>query len=287
MIDVLQRLAELDSKNPNVVYESATVAECGPEGMMSSEPKTPATLNITAGSGEELGDMLNAIMQLAGVHKVTADELGTEHEPSQLTAAPIMGVGPAHNDNGDMRSMMNVVDKLNPELDGEPEDEGAIGGAVGAAGGAMLGGPVGAALGGAVGGSLEDEGFIGTGVGGVAGSTLGGMAGGALGTAVGGPVGGAIGNAVGSVAGSALGSKVGDKVTGEEYDNTPADPRKPPPFDANQDSYQPNAGGSTHGRGQKNNPHGNPLSHETEKKNDQTMEQRLMSEYKNFLNEIQ
>jgi len=245
MIDVLQRLAELDSKNPNVVYESATVAECGPEGMMSSEPKTPATLNITAGSGEELGDMLNAIMQLAGVHKVTADELGTEHEPSQLTAAPIMGVGPAHDDNGDMRSMMNVVDKLNPELDGEPEDEG----------------------------------FIGQGIGGVAG----GMAGGALGTAVGGPIGGAIG----TVAGNALGSTLGDKATGEDYDNTPADPRKPPPFDANQDSYQPNAGGSTHGRGQKNNPHGNPLSHETEKKNDQTMEQRLMSEYKNFLNEIQ
>ena len=263
----MKRLAELDANNPNVVNENTQVAECGPEGMMSSEPKTPATLNITAGSGEELGDMLNAIMQLAGVHKVTPDHLGTEHEPSQLTAAPVMGVGPAHDDNGDMRSMMNVVDKLNPELDGEPEDEGAIGGAVG--------------------GSLEDEGFIGTGVGGVAGSTLGGMAGGALGTAVGGPIGGAIGNAVGSVAGSALGSKVGDKVTGEEYDNTPADPRKPPTFDANRDAYQPNAGGSTHGRGQKNNPHGNPMSHEQEKKNDQTMEQRLMNDYQNFINEAE
>jgi len=257
MIDVLQRLAELDSKNPNVVYESATVAECGPEGMMSSEPKTPATLNITAGSGEELGDMLNAIMQLAGLNKVTPDHLGSEHEPSQLTTDPVIGVGPAHDDKGDMRSMMNVVDKLNPELDGEQDGE------------------------------PEDEGFIGTGVGGVAGGALGSMAGGALGTAVGGPIGGAIGGAVGNVAGTALGSKAGDNITGEEYDNTPADPRKPPPFDANRDSYQPNAGGSTHGRGQKNNPHGNPLSHETEKKNDQTMEQRLMSEYKNFLNEIQ
>ena len=245
----MKRLAELDANNPNVVNENAQVAECGPEGMMSSEPKTPATLNITAGSGEELGDMLNAIMQLAGVHKVTPDQLGTEHEPSKLTAAPVMGVGPAHDDNGDMRSMMDVVDKLNPELDGDQD------------------------------GKPEDEGFIGQGVGGVAG----GMAGGALGTAVGGPIGGMIG----TVAGNALGSNLGDKATGEEYDNTPADPHKPPPFDANRDAYQPNAGGSTHGRAQKNNPHGNPLSHEQEKKNDQTMEQRLMNDYQNFINEAE
>jgi hypothetical protein len=257
MIDVMKRLAELDANNSNVVNENAQVAECGPEGMMSSQPKTPATLNITAGSGEELGDMLNAIMQLAGVHKVTPDHLGTEHEPSQLTAAPVMGVGPAHDDNGDMRSMMDVVDKLNPELDGDQDGE------------------------------PEDEGFIGTGVGGVAGGALGGMAGGALGTAVGGPIGGMIGSGLGNVAGTALGAKAGDNITGEEYDNTPADPRKPPPFDANRDANQPNAGGSTHGRAQKNNPHGNPLSHEQEKKNDQTMEQRLMNDYQNFINEAE
>lgn len=249
----MKRLAELDANNSNVVNENAQVAECGPEGMMSSQPNTPATLNITAGSGEELGDMLNAIMQLAGVHKVTPDQLGTEHEPSKLTAAPVMGVGPGHDDNGDMRSMMDVVDKLNPDQDGEPEDEG----------------------------------FIGTGVGGVAGGALGGMAGGALGTAVGGPIGGMIGSGLGNVAGTALGAKVGDNMTGEEYDNTPTDPRKPPTFDANRDAYQPNAGGSTHGRGQKNNPHGNPMSHEQEKKNDQTMEQRLMNDYQNFINEAE
>ena len=71
MIDVLKRLAELDANNSNVVYETK-VSECGPMAMggmempVVEEPKTPATLNITAGDGEELGNMLAAIMQLAG-----------------------------------------------------------------------------------------------------------------------------------------------------------------------------------------------------------------------------
>ena len=48
MIDVLKRLAELDSQNPNIVKENLGLDECGPMGMMSGmeKPSTPATINI-------------------------------------------------------------------------------------------------------------------------------------------------------------------------------------------------------------------------------------------------
>lgn len=121
MIDVLKRLAELDANNPNIIKESQAVEECGPMGMMSSPeaPKTPATINITAGSGEELSGMLAAIMKLAGVEKVGDEHMGVEHEPAIMTAEPSVGVMPSAGD--DMRS---VLDKLNPEDSEEETDEG-------------------------------------------------------------------------------------------------------------------------------------------------------------------
>jgi hypothetical protein len=125
MIDVMKRLAELDSTNPNVVKESA-VAECGPMGIMGgmesmedNKPDTPASINMTAGSGDELANMLATIMQLAGVKQVGADDLGVEHDPAVVTAEPAMGVGPAVGDRDDMRS---VLDKLNP-MDGDEEGD--------------------------------------------------------------------------------------------------------------------------------------------------------------------
>ena len=122
MIDVMKRLAELDSTNPNVVKENA-VAECGPMGIMGGmaedKPDTPASINMTAGSGDELANMLATIMQLAGVKQVGADDLGVEHEPAVITAEPAMGVSPAVGDRDDMRS---VLDKLNP-MDGDEEGE--------------------------------------------------------------------------------------------------------------------------------------------------------------------
>lgn len=133
MIDVLKRLAELDANNPNIVKENASMEECGPMGMMGGmeKPSTPATLNITADNGEELGSMLAAIMKLAGVQQVTPDQLGVEHEPSIMTAEPVAAVGPSApemSSGDDMRNMMSVVDKLNPEggdEEGEEEtDEG-------------------------------------------------------------------------------------------------------------------------------------------------------------------
>ena len=211
MIDVMKRLAELDSTNPNIIKENTSVEECGPMGMMgmggAPEPKTPATLNVTASSGEELGDMLAAIMKLAGLQKVEPEHLGAEHEPAMMTAEPISVVGPHAPEpsaGDDMRDMMSVVDKMNPEQDSDEEE--------------------------------TDEGKDEFGIDGV--------------------------------------------------NNTPNRPDAHKSFDGNEFAYQPNDG-STHGRGQKNNPHGNPQGHETEKEQGahMTMEEQLMSEYKNFINE--
>jgi hypothetical protein len=122
MIDVMKRLAEIDSAN--IVKENA-VAECGimPEmNMAPSHPPMPASINMTAGSGEELSDMLTTIMSLAGIHKVEPEHLGVDQEPMQLTPEPGMAVGPA-SAGDDMRA---VLDKLNPETDDNKKetDEG-------------------------------------------------------------------------------------------------------------------------------------------------------------------
>jgi len=58
-------------------------------GMMGSTPNTPATLNIsaTAGSGEEVANMLASIMKLAGVRDVTPDMLGGATPPMPMVKA--------------------------------------------------------------------------------------------------------------------------------------------------------------------------------------------------------
>ena len=127
MIDVMKRLAELDAVNPSrpehkvsddqnittALSESAQVAECGmmPEMGDMGRPSTPASINMTAGSGGELGELIKAIATLAGQNR--PDEM----EP--LSAMPAMGV--ASDDGMDMRAM---IDKLNPMDDeGGEEDE--------------------------------------------------------------------------------------------------------------------------------------------------------------------
>ena len=121
MIDVMKRLAELDSKNPTIVKENQQVEECGimPEmgmGMPMEKPSMPASINMTAGSGDELSDMLATIMQLAGRKAPGAEEpMGAEPEMA-LTAEPEMGSDPT----SDMRSM---IDKLNP-MDGGDDQGG-------------------------------------------------------------------------------------------------------------------------------------------------------------------
>lgn len=126
MIDVMKRLAELDAANPNIIKESQAVEECGPMGLMGEmgmdKPSTPASMNITAGSGDELANMLATIMQLAGVKKVEPSDLGIEPEGGEdmLTAEPVSG-----DDAGPMSgadNMRSMIDKLNP-MDGDDSEE--------------------------------------------------------------------------------------------------------------------------------------------------------------------
>ena len=122
MINVLQRLAELDANNSNVIneMEDSTAMHTNPLSVAPTSSH-PANINITAGSGEEVGDMLAAIMQLAGVHKVGDEHMGVEHEPAIMTAEPSVGVMPAPMSAGtDMRA---VLDKINDTSDEEETDE--------------------------------------------------------------------------------------------------------------------------------------------------------------------
>jgi len=150
MIDLMKRLAELDSKNPTIVKEtegtvscsscgekfkiagrkdgfshckdhagkkaldeSADLAECGPMGMTDAmsmdRPSTPASINVTAGSGEELGNVLKDIMSLAGVKQVGAEEpLSAEPEPVMaIDVEPEQDMDP----NSSMRSVMDLMNE--------------------------------------------------------------------------------------------------------------------------------------------------------------------------------
>lgn len=145
MIDVLKRLSELDENNPRVykdteVLNKETLDECG----MMPGSSSPASINMTAGSGEELSNMLQDLMSLAGVgHRQP------EQQPVQSMPA-----------GSDMDSMKRLIDTMN-----EPAEEGLLGTMAGAGLGAALGGPLGAAVGGAAGDAItgdnkeQEEGF--------------------------------------------------------------------------------------------------------------------------------
>ena len=123
MIDVLKRLAELDSGNANVIKENLQVEECGmmpgmvPEmgvDIAPEKPSMPASINMTAGSGDELSNMLATIMQLAGQNKpVSASPPLDNAPPAPGTLEPAGGGSPAD-------TMRSVIDKLNP-MDGDDE----------------------------------------------------------------------------------------------------------------------------------------------------------------------
>lgn len=167
-----------------------TIAECG----MGSN--TPASINITAGSGQELTGMLKDIMNLAGVHKVEPYHMPVDTPdagPSTIVSAP-KAPGAMMPD---MHKLMAIVDGPEMVKDSMNPEE-------------------------------TEEGMIGAGLGGMAGGAVGKTAGAALGSLVGGPVGGAVGGVAGDIAGTALGAKVGDDLTDdedeetkEEYDNSP------------------------------------------------------------------
>ena len=208
MIDVMKRLAELDSKNPTIVKENQQVEECGimPEmgmmGGMPERPPMPASINMTAGSGDELSDMLATIMQLAGRKAPGAEEPMGAEPAIALTAEPEMTGGDA------MRSMM---DKLNP-MDGD--DQG--------------GDDVSAAH-----GDIDNDGD--------------------------------------HDMDDHKAEKDEEETDEGQYDNSPSDPRKPPPFGANQFANKENQPGQ-----------GDRMDGNMPKA---TMEQQLMAAYKDFVSE--
>lgn len=127
MIDVLKRLAELDSENPNIIKESQQVEECGmmpgmvPEMGMEiapEKPSMPASINMSAGSGDELSNMLATIMQLAGQNKPVSAAPAVDNTPPAVgTLEPADGGSPAD-------TMRSVIDKLNPMGGGDDGDDG-------------------------------------------------------------------------------------------------------------------------------------------------------------------
>jgi hypothetical protein len=164
MINVMQRLADLDAVNPNVVKEANkpkektrpisgsqkkektmenlnleslrylsglknTIAECG----MMGGGGQPASINITAGSGQELTGMLKDIMNLAGVSKVEPHHMPVDSAdagPSTVISAPPMSgaIGHKMDPNVEMHKLMAIVGEPDQDQDsmnsGEPDGEG-------------------------------------------------------------------------------------------------------------------------------------------------------------------
>jgi len=160
-----------------------TLEECGMSPMQGTH--TPASINITAGSGQELTGMLKDIMNLAGVHPVQPHHMPVDSPnagPSTVISAPPMAGAMGHRDpNAEMHHLMAIID-------GPKEHKDSMN----------------------VGDDETDEGFIGRGLGGEIGGSIGDVAGTAVGTAVGGPVAGFIGGTLGDIAGTSIGAKMGD-----------------------------------------------------------------------------
>jgi hypothetical protein len=144
MIDVIKRLAELDSANPrvekvamtneqslatvsNIEGETITenVNECGPMGMMGGmdRPTTPATfsINASAQSGDEVSSMLRDIMNLAGV-KAAGPAMGDldhdgDHDMQdhgiELSAPHAVELEPQPSAGDEMGGLIGMIDKMN------------------------------------------------------------------------------------------------------------------------------------------------------------------------------
>lgn len=157
MINVLQRLAELDSQNPNVAtakpattgdaaveavqktlseelsveslrYLSGvkqTLEECGmyPEsmGMMAPhQPSTPASfsINATAADGDEVANMLSQILTLAGGGKVGQEHMPIDKPAQVMSTTPTLG----QSGNDDMKRMIDLMNEPKDEA-ANPDDE--------------------------------------------------------------------------------------------------------------------------------------------------------------------
>lgn len=278
MINLLTRLAELDDANPNVVnpmnkeqavvenkketFESnefelnvqnlkflAGVPEVLEEcGMMPGAPSTPASMNITASSGEELGSMLKSIMSLAGMQPA-AQAMNAEPEAKK-------------DDSEVMRSMLDTMNdgpSDSIETDEDSLAEPTMGGA------------------GAGDESSENEGLLGTIAGGVAGGVLGGP----LGALTGAAAGDQLTDPDDEPAEEDMIShkhpmrQMMDKMEEDPvFDNTPEDPTKPPAYDPDKFVLDPNRG--DHRERQAGLPRAKPMEAHVES---------LFSEYEKFIAE--
>lgn len=96
---------------------SESLSECGMMGdSMPGRSHTPASINMSADSGEELTGMLRDIMKLAGVASDATQHTDTSADIDVLSPTPTVGI--ATSDGEDMRAM---IDKLNPASDEEPK----------------------------------------------------------------------------------------------------------------------------------------------------------------------
>jgi hypothetical protein len=141
MIDVLKRLAELDSANPqvanttmkneqslatvsNIAGETTQVNECGPMGMMGMGPesRTPASfsINATAADGSEVSSMLRDIMNLAGVKPVADLPAFGGHKEIELE--PVHALEPidgGQSAGDEMSDLIGMVDRMNGDAGDE------------------------------------------------------------------------------------------------------------------------------------------------------------------------
>jgi hypothetical protein len=163
MIDVLKRLEELDTKNPNInnplaagtkvrVQENTPpqlpdltdltelkalsglkpVAECGMMGMSpmgdSHPPVATFSINATAAGGDEVASMLTQIMNLAGVHKVGPQHMpGVDGGATTLTSTPAMSATPMDTPISKIAAHGDsgeIMRAMMDKMNDPPEDEG-------------------------------------------------------------------------------------------------------------------------------------------------------------------
>ena len=334
MIDVLKRLAELDQGNPNVVnpmtkpvevqpkviaegrevqlnlpepglddlrklsgrktLTESAIAECGMPAMGAPMPSMPASINMSAGSANEIVSMVRGIMDLA-----KGDVPSQTMMPAMGAAMPSLlpgfgGVGEPDADIDSLNSPMGDVDGDGDHDMGDHAKELGAGSSdddimdlikkirTGDAVKIKTDMPVKVTSDEPIKGRTdqqanvdsddkpEDEGLLGT------------MLGGAAGAALGGPLGAAVGGAA------------GDSITGDNEEEssevpgkastTPNDPTDPGRYDPKKGVFVPN----TPGQGDRMDgvmPKGNPEKKDESSNPLAAFESKLMNEYRKFVEE--
>jgi hypothetical protein len=125
----LPSLPEPDMASLRALSGLKSLDECGMGGMMPEmgmsmapeKPSMPASINMTAGSGDELSNMLATIMQLAG--QKSADTVSAA--PALDNTPPAPGTLEPAGAPSAADSMRSVIDKLNP-MDDEGGGEDGV-----------------------------------------------------------------------------------------------------------------------------------------------------------------